>query len=83
MYSGLLIGKTITVLSSLDKSLENENGLVVNESNNLITVKTPVGKILKLPKSVVMLEILDDLTNSLMTIDGSRLIGTPVDRIKG
>ena len=83
MYSGLLIGKTITVLSSLDKSLENENGLVVNESKNLITVKTPVGKILKLPKSVVMLEILDDLTNSLMTIDGSRLIGTPVDRIKG
>lgn len=83
MYSGLLIGKTITVLSSLDKSLENENGLVVNESKNLITVKTPVGKILKLPKSVVMLEILDDLTNSQMTIDGSRLIGTPVDRIKG
>ena len=57
MYSGLLIGKTITVLSSLDKSLENENGLVVNESKNLITVKTPVGKILKLPKAVVMLEI--------------------------
>lgn len=83
MYSGLLIGKRIAVLSSLDKSLVNRNGLVVDESKHLITVKTTVGKKLRLPKSVVTLEILDDLANNGMTIEGSRLIGTPADRIRG
>ena len=71
------------VLSSLDKSLINGNGLVVNESKNLITIKAPGGKMLKLPKSVVTLNVLDDNGSSRMTIEGSKLIGTPADRIKG
>jgi RNase P/RNase MRP subunit p29 len=83
LYSGILIGKRVEVLSALDKSLVNKNGLVLDETKNLLVVQSLNGDILKLPKSVVTLNIYGIHGNSSLTVEGSKLAGTSDERIKG
>ena len=83
MYNELLIGKEIKVLSALDKSLISKSGLVVNETKNMLIVQSLNGNLIRLPKSVVTLDIYSAIDKKSLMIKGSKLIGTPNDRIKG
>jgi len=83
MYSELLIGKEIKVLSALDKNLVSKNGLVVNETKNMLIVQSLDGNLVRLPKSVVTLNIYNAIDKKSLVIEGSKLIGTPDERIKG
>ncbi|HVB11594.1 MAG TPA: ribonuclease P protein subunit [Nitrososphaerales archaeon] len=83
MYNELLIGKEIKVLSALDKSLISKNGLVVNETKNMLIVQSLNGNLFRLPKSVVTLNIYSAIDKKSLMIEGSKLIGTPDERIKG
>jgi RNase P/RNase MRP subunit p29 len=82
LYNGLLIGKRIEVLSALDKSLVKKNGLVVDETKNLLIVQSLEGVLLKLPKSIVTLNVYGSQDSVPVMIEGSKLTGTPADRIK-
>jgi ribonuclease P protein subunit POP4 len=78
----MLIGREVEVLASRDKTLLKLRGLVLNETKNLIVVITPEERQVKIPKSIVTLNI--TLKNSeKIIVEGVRLIGTPSDRIKG
>jgi RNase P/RNase MRP subunit p29 len=81
MFAGMLIGTEILVLASKDKTLNGIRGLVMDETKNMLLILTPEERQLKIPKSIVTLSIGAKPSN--FTIDGSKLIGTPADRIKG
>lgn len=83
LYNGLLIGKRIEVLSALDKSLIKKNGLVVDETKNLLVIQSLDGMLVKLPKPIVTLNVYGARDNIPVMIEGSKLTGTPDDRIKG
>jgi RNase P/RNase MRP subunit p29 len=82
LYNGLLIGKRIEVLSALDKSLIKKNGLIVDETKNLLVIQSLEGVLLKLPKSIVTLNVYGPRDSIPLMIEGSKLAGTPDDRIK-
>jgi RNase P/RNase MRP subunit p29 len=82
MYSGMLIGREIEVLASRDISMLKLKGLVIDETKNLLVVMTPLDRQVKIPKSIVTLSVSNKL-NENMVIEGSKLIGTAADRIKG
>jgi RNase P/RNase MRP subunit p29 len=83
LYNGLLIGKRIEVISALDKNLVKRNGIVVDETKNILVLRELNGHLLKLPKSIMTLNIWNDKGDSHFMIDGSKLMGTPDERIKG
>jgi len=78
----MLIGREIEVIASRDKTMLKLKGLVVNETKNLIVVMTSEERQVNIPKSIVTLEISNKQSGKLK-IEGSDLIGTPADRIKG
>ena len=57
-------------------------GLVVNETKNLLVVMTPEERQVNIPKSIVTIGISSKNSEKLI-IEGSKLVGTPADRIKG
>ena len=77
-----MIGKRIEVMSALDKSLIKKNGLIVDETKNLLVIQSLDGVLLKLPKSIVTLNVYGPRDSIPMMIEGSKLTGTPDDRIK-
>jgi RNase P/RNase MRP subunit p29 len=81
MYSGMLIGTEILVLASKDKTMNGIRGLVMDETKNMLVILTPEERQVKIPKSIVTLSVGAKPAN--LTIEGSKLIGTPADRIKG
>jgi ribonuclease P protein subunit POP4 len=81
-YSGMLFGRKIEIIASSDRSLLGINGLVVDETKNLLSIAVPSGNIVKVSKSLVRLRTVTR-RNETVEIDGSTLIGTPADRIKG
>jgi ribonuclease P protein subunit POP4 len=81
MFTGMLIGREIEVLASRDRSILNLKGLVIDETKNMLVVKTSIEKQVKIPKSIVTLGLLGSKNDSLV-IEGSKLIGMPADRIK-
>lgn len=81
MYSSLLIGKVAEVVQSSDKSLLGRSGVIIDESKNMIHLCTEVGKTLRLPKSIVTLKLGSRIDS--VFLEGSKIIGTPVDRIRG
>jgi RNase P/RNase MRP subunit p29 len=83
LYNGLLIGKRIEVLSALDKNLVKKKGLVVDETRNMLIVQSLEGVLLKLPKSIVTLNVYGSRDNVPVVIEGSKLTGTLDERIKG
>jgi len=78
----MLIGREIEVLASRDKTMLKLRGLVVNETKNLLVIMTAEERQVTIPKSIVTLNV--SLKNSeKLIVEGSKLIGTPADRIKG
>jgi RNase P/RNase MRP subunit p29 len=82
MYNGMLIGMQIEVLASLDKTLVKKCGIAIDETKNLLILRSENGRILKLPKSVVTLLVQEGKGKKQIQIDGRNLIGTPEERIK-
>jgi RNase P/RNase MRP subunit p29 len=78
----MLIGREIEVIASRDKTMLQLRGLVVNETKNLLVVMTPEERQVNLPKSIVTLN-LSTKTSGKVIIEGSNLVGTPAERIKG
>jgi len=78
----MLIGREIEVLASRDRTMLKLRGLVVNETKNLLIVLTPQQRQVNIPKAIVTLSISSKNSEKLI-IEGSKLIGTPADRIKG
>ncbi len=83
MYNGILIGKRIEVLSALDKSLIKKNGLIVDETKNLLILESIDGSFLKIPKFGITLNVCADRDKKSLIIEGAQLAGTPDERIKG
>ena len=81
MFAGMLIGTEILVLASKDKTMNGVRGLVMDETKNMLVILTPEERQVKIPKSIVTLSVGSKPNN--LTIEGSKLIGTPADRIKG
>jgi len=77
----MLIGRGIAVLASKDKTMNGIRGLVLEETKNMLLIVTPEKKQVFIPKSIVTLSLEAKPTN--LTIEGSKLIGTPAERIKG
>jgi len=82
MYSGMLIGAEIEVIASHDRSMLNLKGLVMDETKNMLVVLTQAEREVKIPKSIVTLSISGGKMDR-PNIEGSSLIGTPAERIKG
>ncbi len=80
----MLIGREIEVLASRDKSMLNLKGLVIDETKNMLVVVTPLERQVKIPKSIITLSVSNRRRNEkALIIEGSKLIGTPAERIKG
>jgi ribonuclease P protein subunit POP4 len=82
LYSGMLIGKQVEVLDSPDKSLISLKGFVADETKNTLVLVMRNDRELRIPKSVVVLSVSNG-RNGPFVLEGSKLIGTPAERIKG
>ena len=51
----MLIGREMEVLASRDKSMLKLRGLVIDETKNLLVLRTSLDREVKLPKSIVTL----------------------------
>ena len=69
------IGRNLQVIDSLDSSLIDLTGTVVNETKNMLVVRSD-SKDRKIPKSVVSFTIDDS-----ETIDGHAVLHRPENRI--
>ena len=69
------IGRNLQVIDSLDSSLIDLTGTVVNESKNMLVVRSD-SKDRKIPKSVIRFTIDDS-----ETIDGHAVMHRPENRI--
>ncbi len=78
----MLIGREVEVLASRDKSMLKLRGLVIDETKNLLVLRTSLDREVKLPKSIVTLR-LENKKGEPLVLEGAKLIGTPADRIKG
>jgi len=78
----MLIGRGVEVLASRDKSMLNLRGLVIDETKNLLVVMTPLEREVRIPKSIVTLSFAN-IKGEPLVLEGSKLIGTPAERIKG
>jgi RNase P/RNase MRP subunit p29 len=83
MYMGLLIGKEIEVVASKDPTLKGIRGSIMDETKNILLVLTADDRRLSVPKSVVTLAIRDGRNAKSFVIEGSGILGTPAERIKG
>jgi RNase P/RNase MRP subunit p29 len=81
MFAGMLIGRDIVILASKDKTISGIKGLVLDETKNTLVVLTSQNRKLRIPKPIVTLSLEAKPAN--ITIEGSKLIGTPAERIKG
>ncbi|MBS3163436.1 ribonuclease P protein subunit [Candidatus Woesearchaeota archaeon] len=72
------IGLTIIITQSKNKTLVGLKGKIVDETRDMITIKTSKGD-KKLIKKEIRFQIIDGKT---MEIDGFKIIGRPEDRIK-
>ena len=73
-----LIGLTIIITQSKNKTLVGLQGKIVDETRNIITIKTSKGD-KKLIKKEIKFQIIDGKTAE---IEGFKLVGRPEDRIK-
>lgn len=73
-----LIGLTIIITQSKNKTLVGLQGKIVDETKYMITIKTSKGD-KKLIKKEIKFQIIDGKT---IEIEGSKIVGRPEDRIK-
>lgn len=74
-----LIGSEIRIISSLNPSLKNLNGKVIDETKNMIMIETDKG-IKKIIKNQVKMKL--KINGKIMEIDGKDLVRRPVEIIK-
>ena len=74
-----LIGLFLTVSDSTDKTLIGRSGIIVDETKNLLRIKSLSGNLFSLPKSVVKLKVHLPAFGSL-SLNGDSLINRPEDR---
>jgi len=75
-----LIGLNVRIVSSPNRYIRGRNGLIVNESKNMLTLSKKGRKVL-IPKSVATFRFkLAD--GRLVEVDGRRLVGRPENRLK-
>lgn len=77
-FIGEIIGLTIIITQSKNKTLVGLQGKIVDETKYMITIKTSKGD-KKLIKKEIKFQIID---GKMIEIDGSKLVGRPEDRIK-
>lgn len=75
VYRGMLIGRRVKVVFSLNRSLEGLRGTVVDETKNTLVVEREDGKVVKVPKAAVRLEVEGKV------VDGTMLLGRFEDRV--
>jgi ribonuclease P protein subunit POP4 len=83
LFTGLLIGKQVEVVASKDPTLKGIRGAIMDETKNMLLVVTADERRVNIPKSVVTLAVKDDRSPKVLTIEGSKILGTPAERIKG
>ncbi len=74
-----LIGKKVKVISAANKSLENLQGVIIDETKFLFHIQTSKG-IKKIPKKGTMFQITEK--DKEIEVKGDLLVATPEDRIK-
>lgn len=79
MIKDELIGLHIMITDSNNKNLIGMQGKIVDETRNMITIKTDQGE-KKLIKDSVKFEI--TTPKGIYKIEGKKLVGRPEDRIK-
>ena len=85
MYTGLLIGRTATILESQDPSLRNRRGLIIDETKNTFLFEE-IGrreKRIRVPKTIVKIGVENADGGKDLVLLGSELRSTPEERIKG
>ena len=82
MYHGMLVGNMVQIVTSPDRSLIGKNGIVVEETKNTIALLDVNEKCIRIPKSVVTLNIRTATLQNEKLIEGLQIIGTLSDRIK-
>lgn len=75
MFKDELIGKTIKIVESKNKTLKNLTGRIINETKHTIILKTKTK-----PKMILKNQIKFQLGK--ITIDGNTIISKPENRIK-
>ncbi len=75
MFKDELIGKTIKIVESKNKTLKNLTGKIINETKYTIILKTKTK-----PKMILKNQIKFQLGK--ITIDGNTIISKPENRIK-
>ena len=70
------------MLASRDLSMLKLKGLVIDETKNLLVLRTTVDREIKVPKSIVTIGLVNGKGEPLV-LEGSKLVGTPAERIKG
>jgi RNase P/RNase MRP subunit p29 len=78
----MLIGREVEVLASRDLSMIKLKGMVIDETRNLLVLRTILDREVKIPKSIVTIGLANSKGESLV-LEGSKLVGTPAERIKG
>jgi len=78
-----IIGLKVKILSHLDTSLVNREGIVIDESMNTLRIlESKSGKVIRvLKKGGVFLFIIPE-TGEEVVVDGMQIYGRPEDRLK-
>jgi len=70
------------VLASRDLTMLKLKGMVIDETKNLLVLRTTLDREVKIPKSIVIISLANGKGEPLV-LDGSKIVGTPAERIKG
>jgi ribonuclease P protein subunit POP4 len=81
MYAKMLIGKSVTVAESSDKSLVGLNGKIVDETKNTLLILKSPSHTVRVPKSVVTIQLDRSKFDKAEILLGRDIIGTPQERI--
>ncbi len=75
-----LIGLTVRVTRASNSALKGVNGVVIDETRNMLTINTKTGKIM-VPKNIATFRFnLGEGTR--VDVDGERLVARPENRLK-
>ncbi|MHA1607628.1 MAG: ribonuclease P protein component 1 [Candidatus Freyarchaeota archaeon] len=76
-----LIGLNVAVVESLNDKFIGFSGVLIDESRNMITLKSENGAVRKIPKEVCVFEF-ELPQGEKVRVDGRAITGRPQDRLK-
>ena len=74
-----LIGLSVNVTESKDASKKGIAGMVVNETQRMLTIETHAGE-KKVPKNESIFVF--DLNGEQVALEGNEIMGNPIERLK-